>query len=191
MMKKYLIFYFHGYNSSPNTNKVGRLKSIFPDTYAFDINPDPDVSLKYLEDQIDITLLDEKYMHHPNLQVIFIGTSLGAWYAAELADNYNVKAILINPCYDPQNSLVKYNLDRKICNKYPPIKWLNDAIYYIAKDDEVIDFRPVRSILDQLNTHWIDNSNHWFSGPEFDNVIEDIKNEKLQLCGKSSKTTIS
>lgn len=176
MMKKQLIFYFHGYNSSPNTDKVGRLKSVYSDTYAFNIDVDLDISLKYLEDQIDITLLDEKYMHHPNLQIIFIGTSLGAWYAAELADKYKSKAVIVNPCYDPASMLPKLGCSEIIANKYPPMKWLNDAIYYIAKDDEVIDFRPVRNVLDQLNTYWIDNSNHRFNGPEFDEVIENLKN---------------
>ena len=149
MMKKKLIFYFHRYNSSPNTDKVGRLKAVFPDTYAFKIDPDPDVSLKYLEDQIDITLLDERYMHHPNLKIIFIGTSLGAWYAAELADKYMSKAVIVNPCYDPASMLPKLGCSEIIANKYPPMKWLNDARYYIAKDDEAIDFRPVRNVLDQ------------------------------------------
>ena len=152
------------------------MKSVYSDTYAFNIDVDPDVSLKYLEDQIDITLLDEKYMHHPNLQIIFIGTSLGAWYAAELADKYKSKAVIVNPCYDPASMLPKLGCSEIIANKYPPMKWLNDAIYYIAKDDEVIDFRPVRNVLDQLNTYWIDNSNHRFNGPEFDEVIENLKN---------------
>ena len=80
-------------------------------------------------------------MHHPNLEIIFIGTSLGAWYAAELADKYKVKAILINPSYNPRQSLLKYEIEENIRNKYSPIKWLNDAIYYIAKNDEVIDFQ--------------------------------------------------
>ena len=182
MMKKKLIFYFHGYNLSPNTDKVGRLKAVFPDTYAFKIDPDPDISLKYLENQIDLTLLDMKYFHNPclnddrSIDVVFIGTSLGAWYAAELADKYMSKAVIVNPCYDPASMLPKLGCSEIIANKYPPMKWLNDAIYYIAKDDEAIDFRPVRNVLDQLNTYWIDNSNHCFNGPEFDEVIENLKN---------------
>jgi hypothetical protein len=59
------------------------------------------------------------------------------------------------------------------------MKWLNDATYYIAKDDEVIDFLPVKSILEQLTTHWIDNADHSFSGKEFYIIIQDIKNEEL------------
>jgi hypothetical protein len=181
-MTQKLIFYFHGMHSSPNTPKVARLKEVFPDTYAFPIEVDPDQSLPYLQDQIDLILLDAKYMHLPNLEIIFIGTSLGAWYAAELADKYKAKAILINPSYDPYHSLEKYGIQENIRIKYPPIKWLNDAIYYIAKNDEVIDFLPVKSILEQLTTHWIDNADHSFSGKEFDMIIQDIKNEKLQLC---------
>jgi predicted esterase YcpF (UPF0227 family) len=59
------------------------------------------------------------------------------------------------------------------------MKWLNDATYFIAKDDEVIDFRPVMNVLSQLKTHWVDNANHRFNGPEFDKVIKDMKNDAI------------
>lgn len=179
MMKTQLIFYFHGYNSGPTSDKVDRLKSVFPDTYAFKIDPDPDVSLPYLQDQIDLILLDAKYMHHPNLEIIFIGTSLGGWYAAELADRYKAKAVLINPCYDPSYILKNLGCKERISSKYPPMKWLNDATYYIAKNDEVIDFRPVMNLLSQLKTHLIDNANHRFNGPEFDKVIKDMNSNAI------------
>lgn len=177
MMKKYLIFYFHGYNSSPATDKVARLKSVFPDTYAFDINIDPDISLSHLENNIDLTLMDHEYLNLHDLEIVFIGTSLGAWYASKLADKYNVRSILINPCYDPTNSLKKFGVSEHIRNKYVPIDWIKDAVYYIAKNDEVIDFNPVKDNLNNLNTFWIDNANHRFNGPEFEKMMNDIKND--------------
>lgn len=174
-----LIFYFDGPNSSPNTDKIDRLKRAFPDTYAFAIATDPDISLRYLQDQIDSTLLDSKYIHHPDLQVIFIGTSLGGWYAAELADRYKANAIIINPCYCPYTQLKLFDVPDTIRIKYPPIKWLNNAIYYIGKNDQLIDYRPVLDTLYQLNARFIDNADHRFDDDEFDRLINDISKDLL------------
>ena len=47
------IIYFHGYGSSPNTDKVKLLKEHFSEVYAFPIDVDPDKSLPYLEEEIE------------------------------------------------------------------------------------------------------------------------------------------
>jgi predicted esterase YcpF (UPF0227 family) len=42
-----IVFYFHGYNSNPKTEKVQRLMEVFPKTFAPSIDIDPDVSLPH------------------------------------------------------------------------------------------------------------------------------------------------
>jgi uncharacterized protein len=90
------IFYFHGLNSSPNTDKVSRLKEHFTDVYAFQIDPDPAVSLPYLHEEITKALKE-----YPGVSPIFVGTSLGGWYATELGFEFGASVVAINPSYAP------------------------------------------------------------------------------------------
>lgn len=173
MMKNTLIFYFHGYNSSPNTDKVKRIQNVFPDTFAFFIDPDPSISITHLSEKIESVLLDYKYLHKENLNVVFIGTSLGAWYASNLAEMFNVKSVLINPCYDPHTTLKRLGgVSDEICDKYNPLVFSAKSDIYISIDDEVIDYSPIRNVLDAMNVSYVKNSNHRFNGPEFDAVLE-------------------
>ena len=106
MNKKALVFYFHGYKSSPTTDKVARLKEHFPDTYAFPIDIDPEVSIPYLIDQVEMALLN--HVNDCKTKVFFVGTSLGAYYATMMARTYPASTlVLINPAIDTQDNLVK------------------------------------------------------------------------------------
>lgn len=168
-----IVFYFHGYGSSAKTDKVQRLKDAFPETYAWDIDIDPEVSLPFLKEKIDCVLLN----HYNDCMTvpIFVGTSLGAWYASQLADVYGCASVIINPSWNSLKTLEKYGVPLDIRSKYSSFIWSPKAKYFIAKNDEVVDFAPVRSILNSMNTEWVDNSDHRFNGPEFDKVIEYIK----------------
>jgi predicted esterase YcpF (UPF0227 family) len=168
-----LVFYFHGYGSSAKADKALKLKEAFPETYAWDINIDPDISLPYLKEKIDCVLMD----HYNDCMTvpIFVGSSLGGWYASQLAHIYGCSSILINPSWNSIKTLERYDVPLDIRSKYTPFLWSSKAKYFIAKDDEVIDFEPVRSVLNSMDTEWVDNSNHYFNGPEFDKVIEHIR----------------
>ena len=174
-MKK-LIIYFHGFNSSPKTDKFDRLKSAFPDdfVYAFPINIDPDIAQIELENDIDSCLIDHL---NENINVVFVGTSLGAWWANKMGDLYDCPTILINPCHDPKNSLGKYDINESILNKFETMEYYPEKDYYfIAKYDEVIEHSTF------LHSSWPDvfiydspEVKHRFNGPEFDDVIDLIR----------------
>ncbi len=158
--------------------KVDRLKKVKnSEVYSFPIDPNPEKSLPYLQREIDWILLDN--ITDDELKLIFVGTSLGAWYAWKLSQAYNSRGILINPCYDPGEMLKKYELDPKVLAQYEPIEFskLNDV--YVALDDEVIDFDPIMENLKGTGPRkvtFVMNSNHRFIGKEFDDVVEDINN---------------
>lgn len=167
-MKK-LIVYFHGFNSSPKTEKVNRLKLAFPDdyVYAFPINIDPDIANKDLEMAIDSVLIDHL---NEDVEVIFVGTSLGAWWANKFGTLYHCPALLINPCEDPAKTLglIKF---------MPMIYRPEHSAYFIAKHDEIIEH--------QIDWSWphiyLYNSpevKHQFNGPEFDDVITVIRQSR-------------
>lgn len=168
-----LIFYCHGFNSSFNSDKVKLLKSHFEHTYAWDIDIDPTVSIPFLRSSIVDVLID--YMHHP-VEMIMVGTSLGAWYAHKLADIFRSKAILINPCFNPGISLKKYGVEYTILQKYDSISVNKEYNYFIAEHDEIIDFSPYKEELKTVNTRFFLNATHRFNGEEFNSVIDEIKN---------------
>lgn len=172
-MKK-IIIYFHGLNSSHNSDKVERLKSAFPDDYvhAFPINIDPDIAIPELENNINNVLID-----HLNEEIIlfFVGTSLGAWWANKFGNEYQCTAILINPSPNPRYSLPSYGISKDICEKYSDIAYYPEKDYYFfAKYDEVIE-HSIDWSWPHINLYNSANVGHRFCGPEFNDVISLIK----------------
>ena len=166
---KPLVVYCHGYGSSSNTDKVQRLRDFGFDVYAWDIDIDPRVSIPYLENKIDDLLLDN--IHH-NIDLVFIGTSLGCWYASKLADAYGAKAILINPSYTPAKSLLRYGVSTDIASKYDNTVFDENDTVIVAKDDEVIDHSD-RDFSNAKAVILSENGGHRFNGREFD-LVKDL-----------------
>lgn len=175
-MKK-LIVYFHGLNSSPATDKVDRLRAMFPDdlVYAFSANVDPEVALKEVSHEIELVLAE--HYNTPGA-VYFVGTSLGAWLASKLSDVFDVEALLINPCYNPSESLKKYpDISDEIRGKYVDldISYRREKkMYAIDPLDEVIDMRPLLDDdhLSGSNLMFAPHVGHRFNGPEFESAIK-------------------
>ena len=171
------IVYFHGYGSSPKSDKVDRIKSILPDSevYAFPIDINHDVASPELEDAITFAMMNNFYTES---ETIFIGTSLGAWWAAKMADKFGVRSVLINPCYDPVSSLEKYGVSEEMRSKYSKmdITDLSNKSFVFSEVDEVIDHSVLISKLDERECSFdiFQNTSHRFNGAEFDFVIRGI-----------------
>ena len=139
-MKK-IVIYFHGYGSSANSGKTEQLRNAGFETYSWDINIDPEISIKRLEERILDMILDHL---NEDIELFFVGTSLGAWYAAEMAERFNSKNVfLVNPSYNPNESLKKYGVPLSICEKYNALEFKNYHTIYIGAEDTVIDFTDV------------------------------------------------
>lgn len=163
-MKK-IIVYCHGYGSSSKTDKVERLRAVEnSEVVAFDINIDPDVSVLYLMNTITDYMLTARM--HEEAELVFVGTSLGAWYANILGNVFRVKTVLINPCYDPKNMLVKYGVDKEILNKYSSMIPNDFSEIIIAADDEVIDYSNFG-----YEANFVSAGDHRFNGPEFEKYV--------------------
>lgn len=169
---KNIIIYFHGYGSSPLTDKVERLKK-FGEVYAWGIDIDPDVSVPYLEDKIELALLEHL---HEDVNVTFIGTSLGAYYAAWLGHMYGAPTILINPSCNPKETLPVYGVDKTICDKYVPITFDENDSIVIAKDDEILDYSKC-DFTNASNVTYVEHGGHRFNGPEFELAVNEILNK--------------
>lgn len=102
--------YLHGFNSAfdPNANKVasllklGKVVGITYDTFA-----SYEEIFEYISSQVS-ECIDE---------IVFVGTSLGGYWAAQMAKHFGTPSIIINPCYDPGSMLRRYQ-DETMTNYY-------------------------------------------------------------------------
>jgi len=169
-MTEKTVFYFHGYGPSPTTDKVSVLKEHFGKVFAFPIDVDPDVSIPFLEKEIDDALVSN--INSEN-KIVFIGTSLGAWYAGRMACLYGVDCVLINPAYSLDALKVDLPISDEIKAKYEQLGFAHpsSAKFFVATNDEVIDF----SGFNQKNTTYVENADHRFNGEPFEKVIQYVK----------------
>ena len=96
------IFYFHGFASSADSAKAkvfnDFIKEKFPTIYLHIPNIDNSIekSFTQLENLVEENEGDS----------LFIGSSLGGFYASYFAEKFNSKAVLINPASNPYFGLV-------------------------------------------------------------------------------------
>jgi predicted esterase YcpF (UPF0227 family) len=131
-----LIVYCHGYGSGTKSTKLKALKTAGFNAHCFQADVHPDKAMIHLTKKIDNLLIDHL---NQDVELVFVGTSLGGWTAAKLAKLYKAKAIIINPSVDPATSLLKYGVSKDICEKYSVFAPHEGHKYFFAKYDEVID----------------------------------------------------
>jgi predicted esterase YcpF (UPF0227 family) len=170
-----MIIYFHGYGSSSKSDKATRLKAEESfKVFSFDIDIDPDVAFKQLSHNIDMALIED--MHLPE-ELIFVGTSLGGWWAEKMAKLYQCKAVIINPSVNPASSLSKYGVAKEIRDKYYEFQPDVRHKYFFAKRDDVINNDQFRiNLIESGHDVTIDSkADHRFSGEPFENVVNYLK----------------
>ena len=98
------VIYFHGFASGPHGSKYSWLKSagdykVFAPPVPFNFNQVPKLeSAVHSWIAANVELGDT---------VLFVGTSLGGYFATFLAHKFDAKAIVFNPCVDPKGDLTK------------------------------------------------------------------------------------
>lgn len=148
-----MIFYIHGFNSLATGNpkiqevenftgeKVIPLDYVSGDDYSSNISLMRSVVLK--------NMLFDNVTDKETL--VFLGTSLGGYYAAMLASLFKGKAVMLNPALYPSIQLKhflgeninfstqeKYVLREKVVESYPSIEIPEKVIFFINKNDELI-----------------------------------------------------
>ena len=98
------ILYLHGFASSSNSNKAKILKKYISKNYknAEIIIPDIDNNFKLAVNQIHDLIDNAK---HP---IVFIGSSLGGYYASYFSSKFKTKSVLINPAIPPLKDFEMY-----------------------------------------------------------------------------------
>lgn len=100
------VIYFHGFASSPNGSKVDLLRQAGFTVSAPDIDIDPDIAEPYL-----IDFIKAEANQHTSIggkRIVFVGTSLGGFWAARMCELFDGAAVLINPAMHPEVSLRKF-----------------------------------------------------------------------------------
>lgn len=149
-----LVIYFHGFASSPKTEKVDILKRAGFKVIAPKIDVDPDVADKELTAFIKAELVKDMHSAQPTKMVAFIGTSLGGFWAARMSEKFDCPCLLINPAMHPEETLKqfigehksyddgkKFQLTAKIVEAYKKYSSAGESrlrTYFAAMNDAVV-----------------------------------------------------
>lgn len=135
------IVYIHGFNSSPVSDKGLLISKNFDSVCpSYDFLGDANENLASIESQL----------HGDDF--VFVGSSLGGYYALKLAKKYSSKLVLINPSINPKESLKKYGVAEEILNSYSESEMsFFGTITLLAMDDEVIPYETYLKFLKKFS----------------------------------------
>ena len=102
-----MLLYIHGFNSSPQSHKASIFKQWLAQHYPQIIYEVPYLKPYPADAIMQLEKLLESYLAK-NETIGLVGSSLGGFYAAWLAEKYNLRAVLVNPSVRPFDLLGKY-----------------------------------------------------------------------------------
>ena len=134
------IFYFHGFASSADSTKAlvfqNFIKKRFPNVQLHVPNIDNSLEKSFVQ--------LEDLVNKNSTNKLFMGSSLGGFYASYFAEKYNSKAVLINPASNPYRGMEMY-LGKNI-------NYSTNEEFYLTKEDlEVLEEKNVSSINNPSN----------------------------------------
>ena len=129
------IFYFHGFASSADSTKAiafnDFIKEKFQNIYLHIPNIDNSIEKSFIQ--------LEKLIGENEGDRLFIGSSLGGFYASYFAEKFDQKAVLINPASNPYLGMEMY-LGKN--TNYST----NEEFYLTKKDIEILKINNVSKI---------------------------------------------
>ena len=172
-MFKPVIFYLHGFASDANSSKIKILHDNFKKNnvkfFADSYNTyDPVLGHNEINDLVLKNLNTEKEVP------IFVGTSLGAYWAYYFAAKYNGHYVIANPSLFPAESLKKYLNDTGKYKNFAGLEFdftenmLKNYNDYLNFDNDVIPFPKSGHVLMNLGDEIIADS-----FPVVENLLKD------------------
>ncbi len=174
-----MIIYIHGFASSGMGSKAQAFREYFKmhaiDFFAPSLSPVPQLAIQTLSDCIAVCQRDKP--------LGLIGSSLGGFYAMHLAEQFNLKAVLINPAIRPDVLLMNEigqvqnfydgahfewqkhhaeSLSKFVVNEPKPEHYL----LMLQKGDEVLDYRQALKTLPSAETILEEGGDHSFKNIE-------------------------
>lgn len=148
------IFYFHGFNSGEQSSTYNRIKAVYPNTKLVKYNfMEPEKAYQEIDSFLRGQSLDATY-------TVFIGSSLGGYWANLFCSVFGIQTILINPSLNPADSMLKYVGQEFTCNgniylfreenaagyKSRPLR-VYPRVVFIGKKDDVVDYKETETTL--------------------------------------------
>ena len=153
------IVYLHGFASTGSSPKAEQLRKRFGQECI--ISPDLPMDPVKVEDLIYDIVLDFFKTRKPKEKLVFVGTSLGAFYANYFGHMYDCPAVLVNPSTNPSESLqqrlgantnymsgeefmvtMAYLEEFSSMRQYVEHNYCGSLVnLFLAKDDEVIPYQ--------------------------------------------------
>ena len=181
MSKSQLIYYIHGFNSSPQSKKANILKEYFAAKGMAERYRVPALPYAFNE---AIDLLEEEFKHCEADDVVLIGSSLGGFYSTYFAERYGFKAALINPAVDAHillASLIGENENIYTGEKYTLTQTHIDALaavnvseiikkelflVLVQTEDETLDYRKAVHLYDGCHLDVEEGGSHSYENFE-------------------------
>lgn len=187
------ILYLHGFNSSSLSWKAQALLGFMQKHELEHAVTVADIPAKPSEASHYLLTLAQKLVQ--DYEVSFVGSSLGGFYATWLAEQFNCKAVLINPAVKPHERLQEYLGENKkyhsdetwefteadlLALQSMCVDTVNIAANYLVllqTGDETLDYRQAESFYAGTNLEIEQGGDHAFQG--FDSHLHQI----LGFCG--------
>jgi predicted esterase YcpF (UPF0227 family) len=187
-----MILYLHGFRSSPKSFKAQVLADRMTKLGR---------SAEYLCPQLPasprqaIELASSLVQQADGDEIALIGSSLGGYYATWLAEQFGVRAALLNPAVKPPRDLEKYVGVMKAFHSDDPFEFKREYVaelkefsiekitrserYFLvaATGDEVLDWREMTDHYHGVRQRIIQGGDHALSD------FEEYVNEVLAFCG--------
>lgn len=145
------VCYIHGFGSSPDSPKANFVKE-FAESHGFNFMAleypkDPENALSVI---LSFSLQADLGMDYEKDEMVFIGTSLGGYWAGQMAMLVGAYAVMVNPSCFPEKTCFKGS--PKAEESYPAMRWdVSGASVVIAMDDEVLDPKVAFNTLSSSN----------------------------------------
>jgi len=184
-----VIVYLHGFRSSPQSFKARLLAARLAELGRADewlcptLPVSPDETIELVEREIAQNA-------RPGERITLLGSSLGGFFATQLAEKHGWRAVLLNPAVVPDRDLSKYLGEQPLWHGGGSIvvepRHLQElralAVahitrperYYLiaATGDEVLDYREMLAHYPGVQTHLIEGSDHGIS--EFADYVDEV-----------------
>ncbi|CAM2152350.1 MULTISPECIES: YqiA/YcfP family alpha/beta fold hydrolase [Paraburkholderia] len=184
-----MIVYLHGFRSSPQSFKARLLAARLAELGRADewlcptLPVSPDETIELVEREIAQNA-------RPGERITLLGSSLGGFFATQLAEKHGWRAVLLNPAVVPDRDLSKYLGEQPLWHGGGSIvvepRHLQElralAVahitrperYYLiaATGDEVLDYREMLAHYPGVQTHLIEGSDHGIS--EFADYVDEV-----------------
>ena len=156
---KTVVIYLHGLGGTSDSKKAKSLQEYLSqydiEVITPDLSPDPLIVSKYIDNLVR-TISWTFETDNPK-KLVFVGISLGGFYARYFGERFDVPYIIINPVVNPTRTLNQFigckvlhaddmlEVDEEFVSKFDQLKSVGVSGYLanvmLAMDDEVIPFQ--------------------------------------------------